>query len=127
MAKNVLGRGLGDLLPQGKTRQGGASEDGNQSEEQPSYGPGLRVLVNDRSEIGTKPEERTDLPARPGPRVIQAALICGDCIGLGLVIWASSRLGPNSNGWDIIVKIAAVGCAAWLGVLALMLGFRRIQ
>ncbi len=125
MPKKALGRGLGDLLlgnsPQAP-HEAAPTEHGKRAVE---LGPGLRVLVLDKSGA---PAPRSNTPP-PAPResgfVLKISLLAADAALLVLsLLWWKSVSHPLSVK-QALTLIFSIGLGAWLGGLAVWLQFRR--
>jgi hypothetical protein len=128
--KKVLGRGLGELLPEQReggqrgNSPGGQPKSGN---EKPGaeLGPGLRVLVLDKGGTAGPRASGTVSVQRESSVVLKLSLLAADAALLvTLLLWWKRVERPLSVSHATAVILVVV-LGAWLGSLAAWLQFRR--
>lgn len=123
MQKNALGRGLGDLLA-GQSASGRSEAGlGDKQKGRGELGPGLRVLVLQK----TADETKANAPGLSAGSLaaLKFSLAIGDLLMVtGAVIWQGSINRPLGIV-EAAVLIGIVSFGAWLGCLAAWLQLRQ--
>jgi len=134
--KKVLGRGLGELLPDPRPHESNGQE---RSHDPTELGRGLRVLgvhkngnpmprssVREHAGTGAVSSRSWGAPAPLASRgVVKGSLLTADLLlVLTTVLWQSHATG-HMQFRDAAICAAAILCAGWLSVLAAWLHFHR--
>ena len=124
MSKNVLGRGLGELLPERKPKAREASAEGK-SKDPAVLGPGLRVLVLKKNGAAPRPIVPVAPSAAAAAARVKISLLLADLLLVAIVLlWCNNAARPF-HWLEVLICIVAVTFGAWLTCLAAWLQFRR--
>lgn len=123
MTKKVLGRGLGELLPDfrpGAARHCSGSTT-NSKGAQIDLGPGLKALLNQPGE-GTRARKASLPQSARAPLLTVLSLVISDAVLLTLAaLWSSELVGNGFRLWQIVVLLGVVSMGAWCSSLAVWL------
>ena len=125
MSKKVLGRGLGELLPDRGAPVSRESASLPRSKDPTDLGPGLRVLVLQKN--GTAPKTGAASTPNRGPDLllVKLSLVLADACLVGMVfIWR--RYAATPMLWtEAAICTGIILFAAWLTCLAAWLHFHH--
>jgi hypothetical protein len=123
VAKPALGRGLENLMNQGK----GTAASAESGQEGPSLSPGMATLLK-AGNGGPKPQERSptepalEESARSGARdrrSLRISLVLADLLLVGLAASLVFKSGGHFGFIETLLCVAALALGAWLSCLAL--------
>lgn len=125
MAKNSLGRGLGELLREGRhapVREGGVAPKASGPQ---ALGPGLRVLAQQRHGLLTGPPSKTSVSAQTSRGVVVGSLLLVDITLVGVTLLWRHEVGGVMGLLDAFVCIGAIFAGAWAAALGAWLRFKE--
>lgn len=112
MSKEVLGRGLGELLK--ASQVAGVSEASAAETRTATLSAGVRTLLGQND----APEE--NLPVKPTfPRHLRWSLFAADVLLCTLVALLMTRRGIHLNAAEVALCIGGIAMGAWFACLAL--------
>jgi hypothetical protein len=123
VSKNVLGRGLGELLPE---RAGPDSRDStplHKSKDPTDLGPGLRALVLNKNGGAPQLGRITDVQRESGT-VVKVSLVLADVLLVAITLLWRRQAQGRMGGLEGLICIASITFAAWLGCLTAWLHYR---
>lgn len=121
----MLGRGLGELLPE---RAGLDSRDStplHKSKDPTDLGPGLRALVLNKNGAAPQHGRMTGDVRGGGATVVKVSLVLADVLLVAVTLLWRRQAQGRMGGWEALVCIVSITFAAWLGCLTAWLRYRR--